>query len=254
MTTENTATSTNAFGVQPVRQRGSLSNHVAEQLENMVTQGKIEVGQKLPTENALCEMFGVSRTVIREAVTKLKSLGLVETKRGVGTTVVRNAPAETFYAHAINPTAVEDILHILELRLVVEPAAAQFAALRHDDEDMARIEQSLNAFHAARARHEQARKEDYDFHLSIAIAAKNPFIRSFFEQFNKNVIPRTKIINANIDQAASDKYLTRVEDEHVEILEAIRSRDAEAAGKAMHKHLFRAYHLYEKYKTSNSFD
>lgn len=251
MTTQNAQVG-EPFKVEPVRQPGSLASHVADQLEKMVTQGAIAVGQKLPTENALCEMFGVSRTVIREAVAKLKSLGLVETKRGVGTTVIRNAPAETFYARSINPTAVEDILHILELRMVVESAAASLAAQRHDAEDMARIESALKAFHEARARHELARKEDYEFHLSIAIATKNPFIRSFFEQYNKNIIPRAKILNANIDQAASEKYLKRVEDEHLELFEAIKARNAEAASAAMHEHLFRAYHLYEKYKSDDA--
>ncbi|ANG64354.1 GntR family transcriptional regulator [Marinobacterium aestuarii] len=254
MTMQKPAGGSDTFQIEPVRQRGSLSSHVAEQLEKMVTQGHIDIGQKLPTEGNLCEMFGVSRTVIREAITQLKSLGLVETKRGVGTTVVRNVLAETFYAHTINPTAIEDILHILELRLVVEAAAAEFAALRRDDDDMVRLENSLNAFHEARAQHKQARKEDYEFHLSIAIASKNPFIQSFYEQFNKNIIPRTKIINANIDPVASDTYLRRVEDEHVEIFEAIKAQNGEAARAAMHQHLFRAFHLYEKYKKNQSFD
>ncbi len=255
MTSQNNLTTgTGEFQVQRVRQSGSLSSNVASQLENMLSQGKISVGQKLPTENALCDMFGVSRTVIREAITQLKSLGLVETKRGVGTTVLRNSPAETFYAHTINPTAVEDILHILELRLVVETAACELAAMRRDDDDMQRIEDSMRAFHAACAEHRMARKEDYEFHLNIAIASKNPFFKSFYEQFNKNIIPRTNIIDTNIDQAASEKYLKRIEDEHIAIFEAIKSQNAEGARAAMHQHLYRAYHLYEKYKNNSSFD
>ncbi|WP_255853535.1 FadR/GntR family transcriptional regulator [Marinobacterium rhizophilum] len=254
MTTHNPAGDTGLFQVEPVQKRGSLSSHVASQLENMLAQGKISVGQKLPTENALCDMFGVSRTVIREAITQLKSLGLVETKRGVGTTVLRNSPAETFYAHAINPTAVEDILHILELRLVVETEACKFAALRRDEADMMRIEGCMNAFHRACAEHRMARKEDYEFHLSIAAASKNPFFLSFYEQFNKNIIPRANIVDSNIDQAASEEYLKRIENEHVAIFEAIRSQDGDAAHAAMHQHLYRAYHLYEKYKKNSSFE
>ncbi|MCP8689463.1 FadR/GntR family transcriptional regulator [Marinobacterium sedimentorum] len=255
MTSQNNLTTgTDDFQVQRVRQSGSLSSNVASQLENMLSQGKISVGQKLPTENALCDMFGVSRTVIREAITQLKSLGLVETKRGVGTTVLRNSPAETFYAHTINPTAVEDILHILELRLVVETAACELAALRRDDDDMQHIETTMEAFHQARLEHKMARKEDYDFHLSIAAASKNPFFKSFYEQFNKNIIPRTSIVDSNIDQAASEEYLDRIEKEHSDIVAAIKSKNPEAARQAMHQHLYRAYHLYEKYKRNSSFD
>jgi GntR family transcriptional repressor for pyruvate dehydrogenase complex len=242
------------FQFERVGQSGSLASHVAKQLESQITTGAISIGEKLPTENKLCELFGVSRTVIREAITQLKSLGLVETRRGVGTTVMRSQPAETMYAYTINPTAVEDILNILEMRLSVETSAAEFAAIRHDEADMQRMEQSLAAFNEALERGEQARKEDYEFHLAISQATKNPFFRQFYEQFNKNVIPRAKLVNTNLDQVATDAYLQRVKEEHEEILSAIRSRDAELARKAMHKHLYRAYHLYEKYQTHNRFE
>ena len=238
------------FQVTAVEARVSLSRQVSDQLEALILGGKVPVGEKLPTENALCDQFGVSRTVIREAVAKLKSLGLVETKRGVGTTVVRNAPADKPFHHNINPNAVEDILHILELRMVFEEAAAGLAAVRHDEADLERFEQVDRAFHEARIDNKLARREDYEFHLSIAMATKNPLIKGFFEQFNQNVIPRTKLTNENIDERESEKYLVRVEDEHRTILNAIRSRDPEAAKRAMHQHLSRAYHLYEAYKNN----
>lgn len=237
-----------SFQVERVQQSGSLAKNVAGQLEKMITQGKIEVGQKLPTENNLCDMFGVSRTVIREAITQLKSLNLVETKRGVGTTVLRSTPADTFYARAINPTAVEDILHVLELRLAVETAAAELAAERRTEQDLRQIEQHLLAFQQARREHGQAREEDFAFHLSIAIASKNPLIRNIYEQYNNNIIPRSKILKENIDQDAAEKYLLRVEQEHVDIFEAIKAGDAAAAKAAMHQHLFRSYQMYKQYK------
>jgi GntR family transcriptional repressor for pyruvate dehydrogenase complex len=247
-------TSGPSFQFERVGQAGNLASNVAKQLESQITNGAIKVGEKLPTENNLCDLFGVSRTVIREAITQLKSLGLVETRRGVGTTVIRHQPAETMYAYTINPTAVEDILNILEMRLSVETTAAELAAIRHNEQDLARMEQCLAAFNAALERGEQARKEDYDFHMAISSATHNPFFRQFYEQFNKNVIPRAKLVNSNLDQIATDKYLNRVKEEHEEIMSAIRSREAEQARKAMHKHLYRAYHLYEKYRTSNQFE
>lgn len=242
------------FQVERVARSESLAITVAGQLEAMILQSRIQVGSKLPTENSLCDLFGVSRTVIREAITQLKSLGLVETRRGVGTTVIRNQPAETLYAYTINPTAVEDILHILELRITVETSAAELAALRCDQQDLDLLELSLNAFDAARAKGELARKEDYQFHFAIAKATKNPFFRQFYEQFNKNIIPRAKIVNTNLDHAATEVYLNRIREEHHEILDAIRKRNPEAARKAMHQHLYRAYHLYEKYRSTDTFE
>ncbi|TBW55701.1 FadR family transcriptional regulator [Marinobacter halodurans] len=249
-----TVTTGSTFKVEPVKRTGSLGTHVASQLEQMITQGKIPVGEKLPTEGKLCDMFEVSRTVVREAITQLKSLGLVETRRGVGTTVLRNQPAETLFAYTINPTAVEDILNILELRLSVETQAAEFAAVRRDDRDLEQLEQCLDRFDQALEKGELARDEDLAFHLGIASATKNPFFRQFYEQFNKNIIPRAKIVNTSLDHPATEQYLDRVRQEHREIFEAIKSRQPEAARKAMHTHLYRAYHLYEKYRTNKAFE
>lgn len=236
------------LGVFVGQARVSLSKQLSDQIEALILDGKIEVGSKLPTEAELCETFCVSRTVVREAVAKLKSLGLVETKRGVGTTVVRNAPADRPFHHNIDPTAVEDILNILELRIIVEESAAGLAALRRDDTDIANLERIHTAFRKACSEQKLARSEDYEFHLAIAVATKNPLVRGFYEQFNKNIIPRAKLINTNIDQSESEKYLERVETEHRAILDAIVAGDADAARQAMHRHLYRAYHLYEEYK------
>lgn len=144
------------LGFHRVKRQGSLSAHVADQLETLIVQQKIVAGQKLPTKNRLCESFGVSRTVVREAITHLKSLGLVETRRGVGTTVLRSNAVEARPAERINPTTVLDILHVLELRLAIEPtaaepAAAELAALRYDEQDALDLRVRHTAFIAAHA-------------------------------------------------------------------------------------------------------
>lgn len=234
--------------VQKLSREGSLSLHVADQLEALIVNGGIGVGEKLPTENGLCDAFGVSRTVIREAITHLKSLGLVETRRGVGTTVLRSTTVEAMPAKRISPTTVEDILHVLELRLNLEPAAAALAAERHDEEDRRILEEKHAAFLEARAAKSQARVEDYEFHYAIAVATKNPFFKVFYEQLSQGVIPRAKLMSIEINTAATDKYLARVEEEHTYILEAILTRDPEAAREMMYQHLNRARIMYAKYQ------
>lgn len=236
------------INVRKIPQQGSLSVHVADQLESLITQGKVPVGKKLPTENSLCDSFGVSRTVIREAITHLKSLGLVETRRGVGTTVLRATTVEARPAERINPTTVEDILHLLELRLILEPAAAEFAALRHDDDDVRELRQRHEAFAKACAEKSQARDEDYHFHFAIALATKNPFFRSFYEQWSHGVIPRAKLLSIEINPTSSERYLERVLQEHTYILEAILSRDADAARETMFQHLNRSRNMYARYR------
>lgn len=236
--------------VHKVARQGSLSVHVADQLEALILQGKVKVGEKLPTESRLCDSFGVSRTVIREAITHLKSLGLVETRRGVGTTVLRSNPVEARPAERINPTTVEDILHVLELRLALEPAAAELAALRHDAEDRRRIEATHEAFIRACAETSQARVEDFEFHHAIARACHNPIFEQFYEQLSPSGIPRAKLLSIEINPAASERYLLRVQEEHAYILEAVLSRDGEAAKETMFQHLNRARNMYAQYQES----
>lgn len=240
--------------IERVGKGDSLATNVAKQLELQISTGRIAVGEKLPTENALCDLFGVSRTVIREAITQLKSLGLVETKRGVGTSVIRAQSSETLFAYQIDPTAINDILHVLEMRLSIETTACELAAVRRSEEDVALLEKHFQAFDEALSRGELARKEDYDFHLAICTATRNPFLKQFYEQFNKNVIPRAKLVNSNLKQVATDEYLHRVRSEHLEILNCIKNQDGEGARNAMHNHLYRAYHLYEHYKNNQKFD
>lgn len=250
----NIDTLMNILQIQRIGKTDSLATNVAKQLESQITSGRIPVGEKLPTENTLCDLFGVSRTVIREAITQLKSLGLVETRRGVGTTVTRAISSENVFAYNVDPTAIKDILHILEIRMSMESAACALAAERRSDEDLAKMEVHFQAFDDALARGELARKQDYDFHLAICQATQNPFFKQFYEQFNKNVIPRASLVSSNLDKVASSEYLSRIRQEHKEILTYIRNQDAEGARFAMFQHLNKAYHLYERYKKSNTFD
>ena len=240
--------------IQRVGKGDSLATTVAKQLETEITSGRIKVGDKLPTEGALCDLFGVSRTVIREAITQLKSLGLVETRRGVGTTVLRSMSSENVFAYNVDPTAIKDILHILEIRMSVESAACALAAERRTDADLARMEQHFTEFDAALLRGELARKEDYEFHLAICQATHNPFFKQFYEQFNKNVIPRANLVNSDVHHVASEEYLERVRAEHKAILTSIQAKDSDAARDAMYQHLNRAFQRYQRYSVSNTFD
>ncbi|MEC9482386.1 MAG: FadR/GntR family transcriptional regulator [Halomonas sp.] len=236
------------LNVQRVPRKGSLSLHVADQLEALIGSGSIAVGQKLPGENGLCASFGVSRTVIREAIMHLKSLGLVKTRRGVGTTVIRTAAPEAMPAARIRPTTVADILQVLELRLSLEPAAAALAAQRHTHDDRCRLEEAHATFVRACQAQSQAGHEDYAFHHAVVVATGNPCFTTLYEQLSQCVIPRAKLLDFEIDSAASAPYLSRVEKEHGDILAAILARDEATARQAMCQHLERSRCTYAKYQ------
>lgn len=238
----------NNLGIQPLVHGGSLSRQVSQQLESIIARQEVPVGDKLPPEGALCDLFGVSRTVIREAITHLKSLGLVETRRGIGTRVLRSTPENRYPAKKIRLSTVEDILNILELRLTIEPEVAALAASRHDDQDRQRLEKLHQHFIRAYRHATQARDEDLAFHAAIAQATHNPAFVTIYEQWDVGSIPRAKLMSVELEPNTTYQYLEKVGQEHADILEAILARNARAAHAAMYQHLNRAYKTYSSYK------
>ena len=94
----------------------SLSERLAETLESAIRKGKLATGQKLPTENALVEKYGVSRTVVREAFSRLKTLGLIETRQGSGAFVKALPATETGKLKLILDGSVDAVLQVVEVR------------------------------------------------------------------------------------------------------------------------------------------
>lgn len=237
-----------SLGIQPLVLGGSLSRQVSQQLEGIIARQEIAVGDKLPPEGALCDLFSVSRTVIREAITHLKSQGLVETRRGIGTRVLRSVPESRMPEKKIQLRTIEDILNILELRLTIEPEVAALAATRHDEEDRQRLVHLHEDFLLACRQTTQARDEDLAFHAAIAQATHNPAFSAIYEQWDVGTIPRAKLMSVQADTQTTQQYLERVSQEHVDILDAILARNAKAANAAMYQHLNRAYRTYHAYK------
>lgn len=238
------------LNVRRVVRSGSLALHVADQLEAMIGAGSIAVGQRLPGENRLCESFGVSRTVVREAIAHLKSLGLVATRRGVGTTVVRAAVPEAMPVEKVRPSTVEEILHILELRLEIEPAMAALAAERHGYEERLRLQSAHGSFMQACAAGSLAREEDYTFHHAIAEATGNPCFTTFYTKLRHSIIPRANLLDAEMNPTGTGKYLSKVEGEHTDIVEAILAREPQRARDMMLRHLNRAKSMYVAFHES----
>ncbi|MFG6666164.1 FadR/GntR family transcriptional regulator [Halomonas sp. HNIBRBA4712] len=225
-----------------------MSRQVSQQLEGIIARQEIPVGEKLPPEGSLCDMFSVSRTVIREAITHLKSQGLVETRRGIGTRVLRSTPENRTPEKKIRLRTIDDILNILELRLTIEPEAAALAASRYDQQDRVRLTELHEAFLQACRKTTQARDEDLAFHAAIARATHNPAFVTIYEQWDVDTIPRAKLGSVQADVQTSHQYLKKVAQEHADILEAILARKSKAANTAMNRHLKRAYKTYYSYK------
>lgn len=230
--------------LQRISSPESLSHQIARQLEASIVQGSVAVGAKLPTETRLSEMLGVSRTAVREAIALLRSRGLVETYRGVGTRVLRCQAEAALPVRRIRATTVEEILWVLELRMRLEPRAAALAAERLTSDDAAALRQAHADFVMACERGSQAREEDYRFHRAVIAATHNPCFLAIYEPLHQGAIPRAKLLAGEMDLAAVSDYLGRIVQEHEAVLTAILAGDSIAASEAMQRHFHRPYEMY----------
>lgn len=232
------------------RNRGSLASQVASSLERMIKQGEFQVGDKLPTESALGAMYDVSRTVVREAVSHLKSAGLVETRRGVGAFIIRRDTDMAFMLKGLSRQTAEEIINILEFRIAIECEAASLAAERRTEEDLAALGANLERFSDSIGGAELAKQEDFEFHRLIGQACHNPVFDRFYEFFGLSMVPRSHVADLGAKDDMS-KYLGRVLGEHREIHEQIVAGDGQASRAAMRRHLDRSYRLYQRSADTN---
>ena len=125
--------------------RPRKADAIAEKISESILAGKFEAGARLPTEKALCEQFGVSRTVIREAISRIKADGVVNSLQGSGLYVAHPFQRRSFKFDQNFESELSRVIGLFELREPVEMAAARLAAARHTHGDLARI----SAAHAA---------------------------------------------------------------------------------------------------------
>ncbi|MEV0593480.1 FadR/GntR family transcriptional regulator [Nonomuraea cavernae] len=229
----------------PVNRLRPAYQQVADQLEELILDGRLASGDRLPSETDLCGNFGVSRSTVREALRVLASQGFVKTVRGTtgGTFVSRIEPAQiSDYLEAgiglMSGSAALRLSDILEGRELLEVPATALAARRHE-------RRHLDALRAAveREKHSRGRSvkfhEHRHFHGIIIEASGNGLLAMMTEPVFR--VLQTRFLNTD----APPEFWARVDQEHEAIIERIEAGDAEGAGAAMQAHLSRirdAYH------------
>src|SRR3954468_19294579 len=126
------------------RRPRTLAHDLVDSLGDRIRDGRLQPGHKLPTETAFMAEFGVSRTVVREAISKLQAAGLVETRHGVGTFVVGPRDGSAFRIGREQLATLHDVIAMLELRIGVEVEAAGLAAQRRTPENLGAMRQALD--------------------------------------------------------------------------------------------------------------
>ena len=219
---------------KPITPGAYLSDQVADVLAAEIRAGRLAVGAKLPTEAALVEQFSVSRTVVREAVSRLKSLGLVDSRQGSGV-YVKEAGFSPLNFDARSAVSKQAVIQIVEVRRALEAEVAGLAAQRRTQADIKRIRKSIVVLDEAVQAGGDGVDEDVQFHRAIAQAARNPFLIGTLEYLAQFLRGATRVTRAN--EARRADFARQVRDEHDKIGRAIEAGDAAAARKAAARHM-----------------
>ena len=219
----------------PVTSGARLSDQVAEQLATEIKQGRLLPGDKLPTEARLSQQFGVSRTVVREAVARLKSLGLVDSRQGSGAFVNPQPPFKPLHFEARHAASQEAVIQMVEVRRALESEVAVLAAQRCTPQNFQRISQAVQALDAAVQAGGNGVAEDVQFHRAIAEAAGNPFLIQTLDYLGQFLHGATQVTRAN--EARRSDFAAQVQAEHRAIVQAIKTGNALAARQAAAAHM-----------------
>lgn len=214
-------------------QPGSRTDQLAEALRARIRRGIFPVGSKLPSEQAIALKFQVSRTVVREAVMRLKADGLVETRKGTVARVC--APVPSSDAGFIIPRSIDGLLGFLEVRGPIEAEMAALAAERRTEEQCAEVAAALQAIGRAQALCRTGVDEDLAFHMAIGRATSNAYWSQFVRLFAEPMRSAIRLTRAN--EARRQDFAAEVAAEHLSIYRAIAARDPDAAQAAAHRHV-----------------
>lgn len=211
-----------------------LYQRVAEQLAELIRDGEFDEGRRLPAERELAKMLGVSRPVVREAMVALEIAGLVEVRTGSGTHVTIVPPdADVEAEPARSQEEPPDLAGLFQARSLIEGETAALAAETVDSRALGAIEAAALALRAAMRAEREHREADHAFHAAVAAATGNPVLSRVVEELWRD----TNRPSPRKTSRRAPERLAEALAEHQAILDAVRSRDPEAARRAMRAHI-----------------
>ena len=216
---------------------GSLPDRIYARVVEAILRGDFAPHNKLPTEEALSAQFGVSRPTVREALARLRSDGIIDSRRGAGSTVIRAPGTPVVVATPVKSLA--DIERYYAFRSCVEMGAAAGAAEFRDADDLEALQQAFEALNTAMEGGESGADEDVRFHLAIARASHNPF---FVTTIDTTVAPIRQFIELarNVTDKKSLARVRTTQAEHQAIVDAIVRRSPGDAAEAIRIHILNA--------------
>lgn len=219
-----------------LRKTRSLAHDLVDALTQRIRAGTYALGSRLPTEAEIIDEFGVSRTVVRDAISRLQTTGLIVTRHGIGSFVQKQGSDAGFKVNPEQLKTLREIVGLLELRIALETEAAALAAMRRTEENLQKMRSFLDQFSQAISQGGDAIEADYSFHAELARATQNHHFAQLFESLGSGQIPRAKMPATQLSEERQ-AYLRTIHLEHESIYQAIAQQDSEAARAAMRIHL-----------------
>jgi DNA-binding FadR family transcriptional regulator len=215
-----------------------LPDQLFDLIANDIREGVFPVGSQLPIEPDLCVRYGVSRTVLREAVARLKADGFIDAQQGRGSFVLGHSLRTPFRFEALNSGSYASIAQLAELRLGVEGTAAALAASRRTPAQLERLEACLGRMAQAVQDGTAGSEADLEFHQTIAEATGNDHYRLFMAYLRQFYAVAIEAARSN--SARSAGLSQQAQKEHVAIYKAIAAGRPEQAERAVKQHLHNA--------------
>lgn len=238
----------------------TLTGRTIQALKAHISESQLAKGAKLGSLNELSQQFGVSRTVIREAVSALRSDGVVEARHGVGVFVREPPRASTDESGAFDADVAlaplarlkTSFMDLLELRMAFEVHAAGLAAVRRSWAQESNIWNAARQFEASLEDETALDHLDFVFHRSIAEATNNGAFIEFFSLMSLQILPQPAFSRQLNPALITPDYIQNTVVEHRAICEAISSSSAEQAREAMRAHLNRSHLRYRGFSDGGS--
>jgi len=217
-----------------VQRSSLLPDQIAADIMAKISEGRLVPGDTLPTEHALAGTFGVSRNVVREAIARLRSDGVVESRQGRGAVVKPITERQTFRVDVEALGKSGNLADLFELRGLLEIEAAGIAAERRSSADLEDMCLAIAELDGAIQFDEQRLEADAAFHRAVGKAADNSYLYGIICYLSSRLKETTRVTSS---MYAQEDLIQVTLEEHRKILRAIEIGDRTSARKAMQAHI-----------------
>ena len=215
---------------KPIKQE-KISTKIVEQIKSLIKEGDLKPGDALPPERELVKVFNVSRASLREALNSLTGMGFLEMSQKQRTVVKSLASGRmTEPLHLLIKDDIQTVFELIEVRKAIETWNAYHAAKRAGEDDIARLEESLESMRERLGEPLSVVKDDADFHLAMAEATHNRIqTHLMFSIYD--------LLKESLGGYYESMDMQDIFDQHSKVVEAIKKRDPDLASRRMLEHL-----------------